>query len=175
MDEDRPDLRDAEQCLQALLNQVPDLIFFKDIDSRFTRVNHAYAASVGCADPSAIVGKTDADFFPAEAARAYLADEHHVLTSGEASIGKQESFTDAQGLTRWVLTNKVPVRDGDGRIIGLVGISREITDHTKTVDALQSSEALLNQAQRLGQIGAWDWHLASNANPARPGLLDPST
>ena len=127
----------AERSLEVLLDNVPDRIFFKDLDSRFTRVNAAFAQHVGLTDPRDALGKSDVDYFPPADAQAYLAEEHIVLTTGDALIGKPESRVCPDGETRWVLTNKVPIRDGDGRITGLVGISREITKRKAAEDALR--------------------------------------
>ncbi len=141
MDEDGFDRSATERSLQMLLDNVPDLIFFKDTACRFTWVNPAYASSVGLADPRDLIGKTDADFFPSAEAQAYLAAEHQLLTTGEALIGKPESRIGADGQTHWVLMNKVPLRDMDDNITGIVGIALGITDRTSFNDALERSEA----------------------------------
>lgn len=141
MDQDVSDPSLPERYIHALLDNMPDLIFFKDSDSRFTLANHAFAAYLGLADPGELTGKTDADFFPVAQAREFLADDNHLLTTGRALIGKPESRLGADGRIRWVLTNKVPICDGDGRITGLVGIARDITDLRQAEDALRHSEA----------------------------------
>jgi len=141
VDEDKFDPGVAGRSLRALLDNMPDFIFFKDTDLRFTQVNHAFARYVGLADPGEVTGKTDADFFPAAEAREFLADERHLLTTGEPLIGKSEAHLGADGQTRWVLTTKVPIRDPAGRITGLVGIAREITERKEAEDALQQSKA----------------------------------
>ena len=155
VDEDRPDPGLAERHLRALIDGVPDLIFFKDTESRFTLVNHAVAAYLGVADPGAMAGKTDADFFPPAIAQEFLADERRVLTTGNPLIGKPESHVGADGQVRWVLTNKVPIRDPDGRITGLVGISRDVTDLRNAENELRASEQrhreLLAEARRQTQ------------------------
>ena len=141
MDEDDSGPDPVKRSLQTLLDSIPDFIFFKDTDSRFTQVNRACAAFIGVDDPTELLGKSDADFFPAATAREFRADERHLLTTGEAVIGKPESRVGADGHIRWVLTNKVPIRDPDGRITGLVGISREITERKLSEDALLQSTA----------------------------------
>jgi diguanylate cyclase (GGDEF)-like protein/PAS domain S-box-containing protein len=148
--------------LEAILTSLPDLIFVKDRASHFTWVNHAYAEYVGVSDPQAVIGRSDAAFFPPADAAAYRAEEAALLDTGDALIGKPESRTGADGHTRWVLTNKVPRRDAAGRIVGLVGIARDITDLKETVAALRQSEAGLAEAQRLAHIGSWEWDITAN-------------
>ncbi len=111
--------------LHALMDNTPDLIYFKDAQSRFTRVNRAQAAALGVADPEAALGRSDLDFFPAEFARAALEDERRLLSTGEAVLGQLEH--DEQG-DRWFLASKVPLRGSNGAITGLVGISKDLTE-----------------------------------------------
>ncbi len=155
MDVNEPDPDRAGHDLQALLDNMPDLIYFKDTESRFIRVNRACAGYLGLADPRDAIGKSDADFFPAVDACAYRTEERHLLTTGEALIGKPGSHVGIDGQNRWVLTNKVPIRDHDGRIIGLFGIAHDITDLKKIEDDLRQSEQrhreLLAEARRQAQ------------------------
>lgn len=155
MNEGESDSGAAERGLQVLLDTMPDLIFFKDADSRFTRVNPAHAAFVGAIDPTAVIGKTDADFFPEANAREFRADEHHLLTTGEPLIAKPEAHCGADGQTHWVLTTKVPIRDRAGQITGLVGIARDITDLKTVENDVRLSERrhrdLLAEARRQAQ------------------------
>jgi len=155
MNEGQADPSDLDHHLQALLDNVPDLIFFKDTDSRFTRVKRAYAAHVGAADRGAVIGRTDRDLFPAAAAREYLADEQRLLATGEALIGKPESHRGADGQTCWLLISKAPIHDRDGHIMGLVGIARDITELKQVEDDLRQSEwrhrDLLAEARRQAQ------------------------
>ncbi len=112
--------------LRALMNQMPDTIYFKDVDSRFTRVNTAQAAMLGLSDPRQAVGKTDADFFAPEFAAQTLTDEQHILRTGEPLVGKIEDVKLRDGRVRRMSATKVPIKDHAGAIIGLVGISRNI-------------------------------------------------
>ena len=141
MDQTGADPSDADRSLQMLLDNMPDLFFFKDLDSRFTMVNAAHAAFIGGANTSEVIGKTDADFFPAAKAREFLTDERHLLSTGEPLIGKPESHVGANGQTRWMLTTKVPVRDPDVQITGLMGIARDITDLRLAEIELRQREA----------------------------------
>jgi len=120
--------------LHALMDNTPDLIYFKDEGSRFTRVNKAMAALLGVASPADACGRSDVDFFPPEFARATRESERQLLRSGEALIGHLEH--DRQN-DRWLLASKVPLRDGAGTVTGLVGISKDITGTKKAEQKLE--------------------------------------
>lgn len=112
--------------LHALMDQIPDTIYFKDTACRFTRINTAQAKFLGVADPNDALGKTDADFFTPEFTRESLADEQAIVTSGKPLVNKIEKVTKLDGAARWFSATKAPIFDKQGRITGLVGISREI-------------------------------------------------
>jgi sigma-B regulation protein RsbU (phosphoserine phosphatase) len=112
--------------LQALMDNVPDTIYFKDTASRFTRINKAQARLLGVPDPRDAIGKTDFDYFT-HAPEAF-ADEQQILKSGKALIGKVEKIRNAEGQQRYVSSTKAPLFDKDGKPIGIVGITRDITE-----------------------------------------------
>jgi PAS domain S-box-containing protein len=130
--------------LNNLLIASPDRIYFKDRQSRFIRMNYATALSFGLASPEEAVGKTDADFFGAEHAMQAFQDEQQVMTSGEALVGKEEKETWPDGHITWASSSKSAMRDHEGNIIGIVGISRDITER-KLVEA--ERERLLGELQ----------------------------
>jgi PAS domain S-box-containing protein len=124
--------------LRALMENSPDLIFFKDCDSRFTRVNHAQAQSFEVADAAECVGKSDADYFePADALR-WRREEQEILRSGRSQVDQIERFKKPQDGVCWMSTTKVPMFDRSGQVSGIAGISRDIT-------ALKTSEQLLRE------------------------------
>jgi PAS domain S-box-containing protein len=122
------ELAHEQLLLRMLMDSMPDTIYFKDPQSRFTRVNRAQALVLGVESPDQAVGKSDADFFTAEHAQAALADERRILESGKGLISKTERIRRADGRFRWVTATKVPLRDAGGTVVGLAGISRDVTE-----------------------------------------------
>ena len=113
--------------LQTVMDSAPDLIYVKDTASRFVRLNRAAARVLGVADPREAIGQTDAAFFPAALAAEYLADERSVLATERPLLDKLERQSEDDATARWVLTSKVPLRDGAGAVVGLVGTARDVT------------------------------------------------
>jgi PAS domain S-box-containing protein len=138
-------LSKEKDLLQALMDNIPDIIYFKDNKSRFTRINKAQAKAMGVEEPSQAIGKTDFDYFePQHAAEAYK-DEQEIMKSKEGLIAKVEKIRCAGGEYRWVTATKVPFLDKDGNVIGLVGISRNITSSKIAEDKLAQYSKELNE------------------------------
>jgi diguanylate cyclase (GGDEF)-like protein/PAS domain S-box-containing protein len=130
-------LQDEIFLLQTLMDNVPDSIYFKDRQSRFTRINRYAAARFGVASPALAVGRTDVDFFTEEHSAQALHDEQEILRTGQPLVSIEEKETRADGDVRWVSTTKLPLRDRGGNIVGTFGISRDITARKKAEEQLQ--------------------------------------
>jgi PAS domain S-box-containing protein len=116
-----------QDLLQSLFNNSPDCIYFKDKEHKFIKVNNAKAKRSNTT-PDKMIGKTDFDFFPKDEAEKTIAYEKKVMVSGEPIINKQEKLTDINGIEHWISITKVPRFDKYGKIIGTIGISRDITE-----------------------------------------------
>ena len=127
--------------LHTLMDNTTDQIYFKDIESQFIRINLSLADRFNLKNPAEAVGKSDFDFFTREHAQQAYQDERTVIETGKPLEGKQEKETWPDGQDTWVSTTKVPVRDRSGRIKGTCGISRDITEYHRAVQALRDSEA----------------------------------
>jgi two-component system, sensor histidine kinase and response regulator len=128
----------ARELLRALMENSPDLIFFKNLDSNFTRVNHSLAEFMGAKNPAECIGKNDADYFEAEDALRWRGEEQEILRSGRPQIDRVERFKRPNDGQCWLTTTKVPMFDGGRAVSGIAGIARDIT-------ALKTSEAMLRE------------------------------
>jgi len=134
--------------LRAVVDNLPDYIYVKDTQSRFVLNNRAHLRVLGAQSQEEVAGKTDYDIFPAELAHLYAADEREVLRTGEALSEREERAVDPEGEEQWLLTTKTPLRGADGRVVGLVGISRNITARKRVEEALKLRDAALQEAHQ---------------------------
>jgi PAS domain S-box-containing protein len=162
--------KQAEDALQAernllrtLIDNVPDYIFVKDVEGRFMSSNMAHARSGGVATPAELIGKTAFDLYPADLAARFHADDVALMETGEELINAERHTVDAAGNDTLVLTTKIPLRDRDGNINGLVGISRDITDYRAAQEALSQSEARFQMVAKATNDAVWDWNLVTDA------------
>jgi sigma-B regulation protein RsbU (phosphoserine phosphatase) len=121
------DLERKRSLLDALMEHLPDKIYFKDIESRFIFANKSKLEQHGLHEINEILGKTDLDFFREDRARQAMADELKLMTTGKSIVDKEEKNVWADGHVTWVSSTKMPLRDSEGNIIGTFGLSRDIT------------------------------------------------
>jgi PAS domain S-box-containing protein len=125
--------------MSTLLAHSPDLIYFKDSDSRFLRISDTLARHLGVDSAEDLIHKSDSDVFEGEQSGEYLADELRIMSSGKPLIGKEERQISSDGRTVWLSTTKAPLRTSDGEIVGIFGISRDITDAKKAKEAAEAA------------------------------------
>ena len=132
-------LEHEQSLLHALMDNIPDAIYFKDRESRFLRISRAQADKFGLASPDEATGKSDADVFTAEHAQQALADELAVMSSGQPIVARVEKETWPDRSDTWVSTTKMPLRSASGEIVGTFGISRDVTELKQTQDELREA------------------------------------
>src|SRR5262245_38554455 len=133
-----------------MIDLIPAFIYAKDAQSRFTACNKLVAERMGVT-PEEAVGKSDFDFFPREMAEKFFADEQALLESGEPLIDHEELALDKlSGTNRVILTSKVPLRDAQGNITGIVGTGFDITDRKAAESRVASSDRL----ESIGRLAA---------------------
>jgi two-component system cell cycle sensor histidine kinase/response regulator CckA len=142
---DITDLKSAENqlyeertLLRTFLDHAPDQIFVKDTESRFLLANSQAVRWLGFERQDEIVGKTDFDFLPREYAASCFEDERKIFETGGPTLNKEENSRGPDGVERWCSVSKVPFHDAEGRIKGIVGISRDITEMKAAQAQIQS-------------------------------------
>ncbi len=113
--------------LDSLLNSSKELIFFKDLDLRFTRVSESLAQLFPGETSESLIGKTDYDFYPEEEAKKYNESEKKLLNGDEFEADHINTEKQSNGSIRFLLVTKFPLRGRNGEVIGIFGIARDIT------------------------------------------------
>lgn len=117
--------------LRTVLDTIPDFIYFKDVEGVFVLTNASHSRMMGASSPEAVIGKTDFDWFPKELAARYTADERELVRTGKPLVNQEEPTVDHEGNPLTVLTTKIPLRNSQGEVSGIVGITRDITERKR--------------------------------------------
>ncbi|MEW6289669.1 MAG: PAS domain S-box protein [Thermodesulfobacteriota bacterium] len=136
------DLQNACSLLKSLVDSIPDLIFYKDTRGAYLGCNRAFARFVGHPEEE-IIGLTDLDLFPRELAGFFRDNDQQILSSGEARCN-EEWVAYPDGRRVLLDTLKTPYYDNEGNVLGLIGVSRDITTRQRSAEALQESERKLS-------------------------------
>lgn len=131
-------LRESD-LLDALMNSSSDIIYFKDLESKFIRINTA--VHFGFDDPAAVIGKSDFDFFTREHAQPAFDDEQRIIKTGMPLVGIEERETWADKEDTWASTTKTPLYDRNRNIIGTFGITRDISERKRAEEGLKRNLA----------------------------------
>ncbi len=133
-------LASERNLLRTLVDNLPDSTYIKDRDSRFMLCSRQTREVAGIEHAEQIIGKTDFDFYPPEIATRFFEEEQELMRSGNALLNVERCVEDpVRNEIVWDLTTKVPLRNAEGQIIGLVGISKNVTELKQSQQALQDS------------------------------------
>ncbi|MGQ9889863.1 MAG: PAS domain S-box protein [Aggregatilineales bacterium] len=122
-------LVEERNLLQAVINAIPDQVYVKDTESRFILVNQALLQRYNMQRPDEVLGKTDFDLFSPEMAQRFYDDEQALMAASQPTTLTFESFETLPDLTPvWLQVKKAPLRDSAGRVIGVLGVNRDITE-----------------------------------------------
>ncbi len=131
-----------QYLMSALMDCIPDHIYFKDCESRFIRINKSLAEFFGLTNPALAIGMTDFDFFSEEHAQQAFEDEQTIIRTRQL-LSKEEKETHIDKHDTWVSTIKMPLFDEGGSIVGTFGLSRDITDHKLDEEIIKLKNELL--------------------------------
>jgi PAS domain S-box-containing protein len=155
----------VNEMFDALMENIPDAVYFKDLYSRFVKVNSWHAQSVfSLSDPAHVVGRTDFDFFSQEHARQAYENEQTIIKTGKPLVGIEEKETWPDGRVSWALTSKFPLKDRLGSVIGIWGISRDVTAQKHAEEELKVSEEKLRHSQKMEAFGQLAGGIAHDFN-----------
>ncbi|MDJ1422322.1 MAG: PAS domain S-box protein [Candidatus Methanoperedens sp.] len=135
------ELRKRDRQQNAILNNIPDIAWLKDKESRFIAVNKPFAEACGVS-PEDLIGKTDLDIWLHDLAQRYRTDDREVMETGRRKQ-VEEPLVDKEGKRTWIETIKTPIYDDKGEIIGTTGIARDITERKRTEEELRQRTAEL--------------------------------
>ncbi len=133
-------LESEREMLRALIDNIPDLMYVKDVESRFVVANRQVARSLGAGSPEELIGKRESDFLPSARANNSYENEQRVVCSGQAMFNREEMMLDGQGNQIPVLTTVVPLQDSRGYINGIVGVGRNLSERKLGEEALAAAE-----------------------------------
>lgn len=140
-------LASERNLLRSVIDNLPDSIVLKDADGRFVLDNAEHFRRLGASDSSEVLGRTVYDFFPDEIAESFHQSDLTILQTGQPLINHEEHTFDVHGHKRWQLTTKVPWRDEEGVILGVLAITRDITEQKEAQENLARAYAELTQSR----------------------------
>ncbi len=171
---DISDQKRAEQTLVAernllrlLIDNLPAYIYFKDTQGRFLLTNLPTVRLFGAVNESETLMKTVFDYFPEPMARQYAEDDRAVIELGQSIFHQEERYQDPAGNQGWFTTTKLPLRNYSGKTIGLIGISRDITESKRAEEQLRVSEERLKMAFEASEAGYYE-----HSTDLKTGYLD---
>ncbi len=139
-------IKNERKLLRTLIDHLPYPIYVKDLECRKVLANRFDLEVIGCVDEAEVLGKTDLELFENEIGQRGYADDLKVIQNGIAMMNRDEVFVDKNGFQRWLLTSKIPLFDQRGKITGLVGIGRDITEQKKANETIQKLSKSIEQS-----------------------------
>ncbi len=148
---------EVEERLQSILDDAPIIVYVYDSEGRLLFGNREFERVLGV-ERGALIGKTRTDFFSPEDAAVHRAHDLAVLAGGHGSR-LEETLPQADGEHTYI-SDKFPLRDREGRIYAVGGISTDVTERKRAEEAMRRSDARLTEAQGAYHVGDWEWDIA---------------
>ncbi len=166
------EIRAERKLLRTLIDNIPDPIYIKDMEGRKIVANKADMAFMGVTAPSQFIGKTDIELFPTEGGKQGHVNDLEVMQGGTPVINRLDNFIDANSVQYWLLTSKIPLFDSEDKLLGLLGISRDISKRIKTENELAEAQKRFraifdNSAEGIYQSSPDGKFIIANASMAK--------
>ncbi len=146
------ELAHEKSLLDAIMDNLPDYIYFKDKDSKFIRISQSMLKLFPVKSLQEMIGKSDFDFHKKQAAQMFYDEEQKIISTKKGFVNQLNHQILDNGFEHWVSTTKLPLIDKDGKVIGTFGVSRDVTELKKLeMDAKEQNEEMLAQEEELRQ------------------------
>ena len=133
-------LEKEHNTLRTLIDSIPDSIYIRDAQGKYIIANKAFAEFLGLSSPADIAGLTPYDFYSKKAATSYLEEDREVINNGKTLANRSHKVNNTKGVEKNILSTKVPVRDQDHHIFGILCINRDVTEQEQAQEALRQTE-----------------------------------
>ncbi|MFZ6681032.1 EAL domain-containing protein [Undibacterium sp. Tian12W] len=154
--------QNSRNLLEAIISGTPDAIFVKDLKGRYVLANESVIKLAG-KPLHEVIGRDDHALFPPESARM-IAEVDRAVIASKAIQSHDESITTLDGKALVFMVTRGPMLDKFGKVQGLFGIARNITERKEAEAALKESEAAMKVAQRLAAVGSWNWDVRTDVH-----------
>lgn len=120
-------LSESRRMLRNVLDSIPVRVFWKDLESTYLGCNELFAQDMGRTSTEEVIGLNDFELGRSEMAKSHIKDDHDVISSGQSKLNYEELQVDPDGQHRWLKTSKMPLRNDDGEIVGVLGTFEDIS------------------------------------------------
>lgn len=153
---------ESRNLLDNIIDTIPIRVFWKNRSLRYLGCNTLFAHDAGLQSPSELIGKDDYQMGWSEQADLYRADDRAIISSGESKLFYEEEQTTPNGEKIWLSTSKIPLKNNNGEIFGVLGIYEDITQRKAFEKILRQNTEMLNEAQHFARMGSWSLDLREN-------------
>jgi len=152
-------LREQREFLRLIIDNIPQYIFWKDMNCVYLGCNNRFAEFVNLNNPEEIVGKTDFELIWQAQAESISRIERRLMETDTPEYHVIKQISQADGSMRWTETNKIPLHDVNGKVVGILGTTEDITERRTAEEKRHDIEARLAETQKIARLGHWKWEI----------------